>query len=67
MSGSTNDKQYAVLARYPHENCVTTPHLCPDGFTLAFYAKMDVTPQVNRVFTNALQFKDANIANVVCL
>ena len=47
MSGSAANKQYAVLARYSSENCMTTPHLCPNGFTLAFYAKLDVPDTVN--------------------
>ena len=47
ISGSAANKQYAVLARYPEENCMTTPYLCPNGFTLAFYAKLDAPNTVN--------------------
>ena len=50
-----------MLARYPSENCLTTPHLCSNGFTLAFYAKMGVTPEVKLSLSDVRALKVSSV------
>ena len=40
LHASATEKQWAILAEYTSDTCVLRPHLCPNGFTLAFYTKM---------------------------
>ena len=48
LHAAATEKQRAILAEYTSDNCVLRPHLCPDGFTLAFYTKIRPPTGVTR-------------------
>ena len=40
LHASATETQWAILEEYTSDTCVLRPHLCPNGFTLAFYTKI---------------------------
>ena len=50
LHASATEKQWDILAEYTSGNCVLRPHLCPNGFTLAFYTKIrPITEVTNKI------------------
>ena len=47
IQATAAQSQYAVLASYTTDNCLLRPHLCPDGFTLALYTKVQAPDTVS--------------------